>query len=419
MREQEKLTILKDLVAINTVADNETSVAVYLQDVFKRHGIESQLVADDSQRANIVAEIGDGEGPVLAFAGHIDTVHEGDLDTWSTDPFEVVRKDGSLYGRGTTDMKGGIAEFLIAMIELQESGAPLHGTIRFIATVDEEKTEAGAKLLTERGYLDDVEAMVIAEPTGVALDDIDDYFHSGGAVIDPEALAELNEKKRGSKAPEQHFIFHAHKGFLAYEVTAKGKAAHSSMPKLGINAIDHLITYYLAEKQFYADLPEISPVLDRTLYGPDVIQGGQQQNSVPDSATLTVLTRIIPELPPEELIGRLKQLMADVMATDPQMDLRLNVKAYDGAVVAPKDSELIQLIQQTIPKYLDEPMAAPAIAVSLGTDASQFIKANPNMQLAVIGPGNATAHKADEYVEEAAYFKMIDLFKDVATAYLK
>ena len=168
MREQEKLTILKDLVAINTVAANETSVAVYLQDVFKRHGIESQLVADDSQRANIVAEIGDGEGPVLAFSGHIDTVHEGDLDTWSTDPFEVVTKDGRLYGRGTTDMKGGIAEFLIAMIELQESGAPLHGTIRFIATVDEEKTEAGAKLLTERGYLDDVEAMVIAEPTGVA-----------------------------------------------------------------------------------------------------------------------------------------------------------------------------------------------------------------------------------------------------------
>lgn len=419
MREQEKLTILKDLVAINTVAANETSVAVYLQDVFKRHGIESQLVAVDSQRANIVAEIGDGEGPVLAFAGHIDTVHEGDLDTWSTDPFEVVAKDGRLYGRGTTDMKGGIAEFLIAMIELQESGAPLHGTVRFIATVDEEKTEAGAKLLTERGYLDDVEAMVIAEPTGVALDDIDDYFHGGGAVIDPEALAELNEKKRGSKAPEQHFIFHAHKGFLAYEVTAKGKAAHSSMPKLGINAIDHLITYYLAEKQFYAELPEVSPVLDRTLYGPDVIQGGQQQNSVPDSATLTVLTRIIPELPPEELIGRLKKLMADVMATDPQMDLRLNVKAYDGAVVAPKDSELIRLIQRTIPKYLDEPMAAPAIAVSLGTDASQFIKANPNMQLAVIGPGNATAHKADEYVEEVAYFKMIDLFKDVATDYLK
>ncbi|HBV57054.1 MAG TPA: succinyl-diaminopimelate desuccinylase, partial [Weissella confusa] len=64
MREQEKLTILKDLVAINTVAANETSVAVYLQDVFKRHGIESQLVADDSQRANIVGEIGDGEGPV-------------------------------------------------------------------------------------------------------------------------------------------------------------------------------------------------------------------------------------------------------------------------------------------------------------------------------------------------------------------
>ncbi|KXU07871.1 Acetylornithine deacetylase [Weissella sp. DD23] len=159
--------------------------------------------------------------------------------------------------------------------------------------------------------------------------------------------------------------------------------------------------------------------MDRTLYGPDVIRGGQQQNSVPDSATLTVLTRIIPELPPKELIARLEQLVADVNATDETMQLALHVSAYDDAVVTPKDSQLIQLIQRLVPDYLPEPLAAPAIAVSLGTDASQFIKANPNLELAVIGPGNATAHKADEYVERQAYLDMVGLYEAIAKQYLQ
>ena len=420
MREQDKLTILRDLIALNTVADNETSVAIYLQDLLRKNGIDAQLVTDDNtKRANLVAEIGDGQGPVLAFAGHADTVHEGDLTTWSTDPFTLVEQDGRLYGRGTTDMKGGLAEYVIAMIEMHEQAVPLHGTLRLLVTVDEEKTEAGARLLAERGYADDIDAMVIAEPTGVALPDITDYFQSGGAVIDEATLTELQAAIATATAPEQHFIFHAHKGFLAYEVTATGKAAHSSMPKLGVNAIDHLVTYYLAEKAFYDALPEVSPVLDRTLYGPDVIRGGQQQNSVPDSATLTVLTRIIPELPPKELIARLEQLVADVNATDETMQLALHVSAYDDAVVTPKDSQLIQLIQRLVPDYLPEPMAAPAIAVSLGTDASQFIKANLNLELAVIGPGNATAHKADEYVERQAYMDMVGLYEAIAKQYLQ
>ena len=419
MDTQAKLKLLADLVAIETVANHEKSLATYIQQFLATYGIASELVTGpDDQRTNLVAQIGTGAGPVLAFSGHADTVHIGDITTWSTDPFVLTAKDQRLYGRGTTDMKAGIAAFVIALITLKNQQVPLKGTLRLLLTFDEELTQNGARLLVEKGYADDIDAMIIAEPTGVAIDELSEYFQSGGAVIDDATLMTLQAASANTTAPEQHFIFHAHKGFLSYDVTATGKAAHSSMPKLGINAIDHLVQYYLAEKALYETLPEVSPVLDRTLYGPDVIKGGQQPNSVPDSATLSVMTRVIPELPAEVLLARLQSLIDQLNQQDATLQLALHVKGYDNAVVTDKANPLIQTIQQLVPQYLAEPMAAPAIAVSLGTDASQFIKANPNLALAIIGPGNTTAHKADEYVEQATYLQMIELYQAVAKHYL-
>lgn len=139
MTDQDKIALLSDLVAINTVADHEKKIAVYLQDYFAQHGIDSKLVDVAPNRANLIAEIGDGKGPVLAFAGHLDTVHEGDFNTWDTDPFTLNIQNDKLFGRGVTDMKGGLAAFVIAFMELHDRHEPLHGTLRFIATADEEK----------------------------------------------------------------------------------------------------------------------------------------------------------------------------------------------------------------------------------------------------------------------------------------
>jgi succinyl-diaminopimelate desuccinylase len=419
MTDQDKITLLSDLVAIKTVADHEKEIAMYLKNYFAQHGIDSKLVDVTPNRANLIAEIGEGHGPVLAFAGHIDTVHEGDLNTWETDPFTLNVQDGKLYGRGVTDMKGGLADLVIAFVELYESDVPLHGTLRFIATADEEKNELGADKLAADGYLDDIDAVIIGEPTGVALNEISEYFTSGGAVIEPATLKKLQQAAKTSPAAEQHFIFFAHKGFLAYDVTATGKAAHSSMPKLGVDAINHLVQYYQAEQALYDDLPEESPILAKTMRGANIIQGGAQQNSVSDLATLTELTRTIPELPAQTLIERLQALIADLNQADETMNLSLHVNAYDDAVVTPRDSQLIKIVQAIIPQYLIEPMVAPTIAVSLGTDAAAFVHANPSVQLAIIGPGNTTAHKANEYVTQQAYFAMVDIYREVAKRYLK
>lgn len=421
MNTEEKIQILKDIVALRTVNQDELKVATYFKAFFAKHGIASQMIQVADGRTDLLAEIGTGKKPILAFSGHADTVHEGDITTWSVDPFQVTEKNGRLYGRGTSDMKGSLAAFAIAMVEIKESGVLFPGTLRFILSVDEEMTEAGSQLLTEKGYIADVDAMVIGEPTAVPVGDLDAYFHSDGAVISSDTLAKLKTavEENNHTAPEQHFIVFAHKGFLAYEVTATGKAAHSSMPKMGINAVDHLVQYYLREKELYETLPEESPIMGRTMRGANVFYGGKQQNSVPDQAVLTELTRIIPELSPKELITRLENLVAQMNEGNPQMALSFNAKAYEKAVVSDPDNLLVTLTQDLAHHYFHEAMDAPTISVSLGTDASQFIKANPKMHLVILGAGDTTAHQADEYVEREAYLQIIDLYRDLAVTYLR
>ncbi|MBW1605220.1 M20/M25/M40 family metallo-hydrolase [Lactobacillus sp. Sy-1] len=410
MEKETKIKILKDLIDIKSVNDNETAVAEYLLKLFQDHGIKAKLVAEFHNRSNIVAEIGTGEHPKIALSGHLDTVHQGDERTWKSEPFSGTLKKGRMYGRGATDMKAGMADLAITMIELVESGEPINGTIRFIGTIGEELSAAGSKYLTDKGYVDDLDAIVIAEPSGVSLHGLRSYVNSDGVTIEPEVLKSLLKKAFLSDALEQHFIIKAHKGWMAYRVTARGKAAHSSMPQMGINAIDSLIKYYLAEKEFYANLSESDPELGRTVYSPDIFHGGEQINSVPDLAYEIVKVRTIPQVSNEELIQRLQNLITKLNA-QPGMELELTVEHSELPVKSDNHTHLIDIFQKHAAHTMHEPDELPTIGVSLGTDASEFRRRNETMDVVVLGPGNTTAHSPNEYVEISTYLDMIKLYK--------
>ncbi|WP_251360906.1 M20/M25/M40 family metallo-hydrolase, partial [Staphylococcus aureus] len=96
----------------------------------------------NEHRANFVAEIGSGS-PILALSGHMDVVDAGNQDNWTYPPFQLTEKDDKLYGRGTTDMKGGLMALVIALIELKEQNQLPQGTIRLLATAGEEKEQEG------------------------------------------------------------------------------------------------------------------------------------------------------------------------------------------------------------------------------------------------------------------------------------
>ncbi|HDF7305112.1 TPA: ArgE/DapE family deacylase [Staphylococcus aureus] len=400
--EKEKIQLLADIVQLQTENNNEIDVCNYLTDLFDKYDIKSEILKVNEHRANIVAEIGNGS-PILALSGHMDVVDAGNQDNWSYPPFQLTEKDGKLYGRGTTDMKGGLMALVVSLIELKEQNELPHGTIRLLATAGEEKEQEGAKLLADKGYLDDVDGLIIAEPTG-----------SG--------------------------IYYAHKGSMSCKVTATGKAVHSSVPFIGDNAIDTLLEFYNLFKEKYSELKQqdtkheldVAPMF-KSLIGKEIseedanyasgltavcsiINGGKQFNSVPDEASLEFNVRPVPEYDNDFIESFFQNIINDVDSNK----LSLDIPSNHRPVTSDKNSKLITTIKDVASSYVEQDEIFVSALVG-ATDASSFLGDNKdNVDLAIFGPGNPLmAHQIDEYIEKDMYLKYIDIFKEASIQYLK
>lgn len=379
MEQQEKIQILKDIIAINSTNGNEEEVADYLASLFQAHEIDSHKVPYADKRANLISEMGDSAERILAFSGHMDVVDAGNLKNWTYPPFEPTEKDGRLYGRGSTDMKAGLAAMAIAMIELKEENTALSGKIRFLATVGEEVGELGAEQLTTQGYADDLDGLVIGEPSG-------------------------------------HHIVYAHKGSMNYTVTSIGKNAHSSMPELGINAIDKLLAFYNEAEAYVASIKQENELLGAFIHNVTVINGGNQVNSIPEKAELQGNIRSIPEADNETIKKAFAAIIAKLnRSAGTNLTLTWN---YDKQpVFSDRTSDLVAATQRAAKKIIGNEM--PLLGISGTTDAAEFTKAKHTFPVIIFGPGNETPHQVDENVEIANYLEMIDVYKEIATQFLQ
>lgn len=383
LEKDEAIQFLQEAVRVDTVSNvgDEHLLANMLATRMEQEGIACTIHALDDRRANLIARLRSNRpGPCVVLSGHMDTVPVGSV-AWEHGPFDAVIENGKMYGRGTVDMKSGLLALMYAFIRFaRRSPDAWSGELILAATSTEETGAEGAKALVENRQLPEFDAMIIAEPTDCRL------------VI-------------------------AHKGALWTRVCSCGKASHSSMPEMGINAIDKLFPFYakLSQVDLSSDPHELlsSPTLAVTL-----LNGGKQANVIPDRCEMTLDMRTLPGQSHDALTGRMKGLAKGIMQADRQTVLQFETLLDVPAVSTDPGSDLVSAARETLMGAGLSAEEARPRGAQYFTDASVLQALGKN--IIVLGPGNPKlAHQVNEHVLVDDYIAAINLYDEILRRYMQ
>jgi acetylornithine deacetylase len=333
-------------------APGEGACAAFLADVLRDWGFTVELQEAAPGRPNVIARIGGTSGPVLMFNGHIDVVG---VEAMVHAPFDSIERDDRLYGRGASDMKGGVAAMCGAAARAARSG--LAGTIVVAAVVDEEFESVGTRTLVDSGVRADF--AVVTEPTGLAI------------------------------AP-------AHKGFTWTEVQVRGRAAHGSRYDLGVDAIRHAAHLLTELDEYERDVlaTRTHPLLGHASLHASTILGGVGWSTYPESCVVRIERRTLPGERPDQGVTEVRDACDRVRARIPAFDASvshvLTQLPSDVAVEAPAVRALRSALE-------GEGEAVSIRGVSAWTDAALLIAGG--IPAVCFGPGDmGLAHAAEEWI---------------------
>ncbi|MCM3571453.1 M20 family metallopeptidase [Neobacillus mesonae] len=369
--QDETVDLLRKMVQFKTVNEpgDEKPLAEMLAGVMSSIGMEVELVDLGNNRANVIGVLkGTGEKNSLLFNGHLDTVPPGDVE-WNHGPYSGDIENGKIYGRGTTDMKGGLASMIMAAKAIKQAGAELKGDLIIAATAGEEIDSIGAFDYLHKTGLKGVGAIVIGEPSSCGIN-----------------VAE--------------------KGAFWIEITTYGATAHGAFPDRGKNAIVYMNALINRLLQYQFSYEE-NPLLGHPTMNISTIKGGVKTNVVPDKCTITVDIRTVPGINHDDLIkdveGMIEGLKGELEGFEASIQITNNRPAVETAV----DHPFVKLAQDVIKEEFDR-VEEPK-GVNFYTDAAVFLPAT-HLPAVIYGPGDADmAHQPNEYVEidslvEAAQF---------------
>ncbi|MEM2875472.1 MAG: M20 family metallopeptidase, partial [Candidatus Bathyarchaeia archaeon] len=311
--------LTSELVRIPSVTGKEGDVAEFISEKLAGLGFDVRVYEADVGRPNVVGTLKGTEGePTLILNGHMDTVPPGEEGLWSKDPYGGEISGGRVYGRGSCDMKGGLACMLTAVEAILKCGVKLRGDLIYTAVVDEEGGGLkGTKFLVEKGVKGDY--AVIGEPT------------------------ELEVQV-------------AHKGDLGLELTVKGRLAHAATPELGLNAIHKMLNVGRAlltiPERFRWDLKRHRLVGSPTI-GISVIEGGIQRNMVPDRCKAIIDRRVVPSLESlEEARAEVESVLNSLKKEDNELNVELRTILDVEACEVEEDKEVVKVLKSCVRKCL-------------------------------------------------------------------
>jgi succinyl-diaminopimelate desuccinylase len=353
---QNAVDLTRELLRFDTVnpPGRERDCAQLAGSLLKEWGFSVEYFEYEEGRTSVIARAGGnaGGGPgaraPLCLTGHLDVVPLG-TRKWSKDPFSGEADGDKLYGRGSSDMKAGVAAMLIAARSFSGKLGGTPGVVLVLTAAEEGGCVGSRHLATLPKLMGRAGAIVVGEPTS-------------------------------------NYPLVGHKGSIKLNAAFSGVSAHGSMPELGVNAIYKAAKAIAKLEEFQFGVPE-HPVMGLPTLNVGTFAGGSGINLVPDAATVGVDVRTVPGTDHEALLARLRELLPEA---------ELTVFADSQSVWTEPDDEWVRRVFAICQPILKEkPVARTAPYM---TDAANLRKVYAGAPTVVLGPGEAAmAHQTDEY----------------------
>jgi acetylornithine deacetylase len=352
------ITLLRDLIAVDSVnpslvpgAAGEKEIAGLIVQKLQASGVDVEIQAVDGDRSNVIGVIeGKRKGRTLMLCGHMDTVGVVGMQA----PFDPIEKNGRIYGRGSQDMKGGLAAMLAAASHLATNGSLAAGRLVIAAVIDEEYASIGAESLVSKWTAD---AAVVGEPTDMKI-----------AV--------------------------GHKGFEWVKITTQGVAAHGSRPADGRDAIMRMGRVLSRLEKLDRELQsrEPHPIHGTASLHASIIGGGRELSTYPDQCVLKMERRTIEGEADQCALAEVEHILDQLHREDPEFSATSKFLFSRPAYLA-ASSDVPQLIANAIARKDVQPLTG---GMSFWTDAA--ILGASGIPSIVFGPGGAGLHSISEYV---------------------
>ena len=364
------VSLTKKLLSFNSInpPGNEAEIARFTGELLERNGFHSRYYVFSDKRLHLVADKGLSTGTLpVVLSGHFDTVPLG-AKKWQAEPFAGEVSDNKIWGRGSSDMKGGLAAMICASVQAFEGKKP-EGGVRLVFTAAEELGCQGAQqLVSVMKETGGVRGVIVGEPTS-------------------------NKPAIG------------HKGAIYLNALTSGKTAHSSMPHLGDNAIYKAAASILRAKDFKFETDK-----DDLLGFPTInvgrMSGGMNLNSVPDHAEFSIDIRATAKLDHDRILERL----AKELGSETTLEVLVNLKAVSTAGNDP----FVRLVYDVCgidPADNNYPLSLPYLTD--GSVLQAFYNGAPTI---ILGPGQPEmAHQTDEYCYIDKLEQSVNIYTNIIT----
>ncbi len=370
----------------------EARVAAFVESWLRREGFDVLVQDVAPGRPNVIGSLGEKRSgqKSLLLEGHTDVVTEGDPAEWSHPPFGADLVDGRIYGRGTADMKSGLAAAMVAAAAFRRAGVALKGKLVVGALVDEEDGMIGVRHLCQTAVGRELDAAIICEP-------------------------------------EENELCLEQRGVVWARFRVRGKMAHGAMPEAGVNPIACLGRLLAAapglerrlrkacEKSRHLRPPTVTPTI---IQGPPARVGIPQSNVIPAVAEATFDIRLTPGIGEDGIRAELEEICREAAAA--QSGVKIEWEPVNAFRLATKVDRSEALVEAMVRGVKQAAKRAPRYGGVPGSTDGTILRMQLGIPIVTCGPGDRLIpHQVDEFVSTDEIVEAAKIYVASALNYLE